>query len=148
MLDTATLRAPDAESSSELTPSPSLPTAQLAQWCDRHRYWLFAGIVLIYLAGLTGHWRIGPDTAVHMAVARNIAAGQGYTHPTDLHRHINPGLSQLTAATFRVFGSDQFFAINAVMTLLAVGVLGLNFALMRMHFDRPTSPGDESWSSA
>lgn len=139
MLDNPTPETVDARPPAPTAPTTGLFSAQLAQWCDRHRYWLFAGVVLIYLAGYTGQWRIGPDTAIHMDVAQNIAAGQGYTHPTDLHRNVNPGLALLTAATFRIFGSEQLYAINAVMTLLALASLGLTFWLMRIHLDRPTA---------
>ncbi|HEX7010663.1 MAG TPA: glycosyltransferase family 39 protein [Phycisphaeraceae bacterium] len=115
------------------------PLASWLRWCDRYRWGLLAAVLLLYLLGFNGQWRIGPDSAEHVVVAQHLAAGQGYTHPTGHQRFINPGLSYLTAATFRWFGPDQFLPIHILMLLMGLGALGLTYTLIRLRFDRPTA---------
>ncbi len=94
---------------------------------------------MIYLIGFNGQWRIGPDSAIHITLARSLAEGQGFSHPTGLENTVTPGLAYLTAATFRLFGVDQFFAINALMLLCAAAVLTLTYWVVKLRFDRPTA---------
>lgn len=96
-------------------------------------------IAALFIAGFNGQWRIGPDSAVHVTVARSLADGNGYTHPTGLQDTINPGLAYLTAATFDLFGTKRFIAIDAVMLLCSVVVLTLTYWVVRLRFDRPTA---------
>lgn len=115
------------------------PTAAVLAWFDRHRRWLWLAIALLLFAGFNGQWRVGPDSAIHVTVARNLAEGSGLTHPTGLEQTIRPGLALVTAATFGLFGTDQFFAIDALMLLCAVAVLVLTYRVVCLRFDRPTA---------
>ncbi len=74
-----------------------------------------------------------------MTLARSLAQGTGFIHPTGLQNTVNPGLAYLTAATFRLFGVDNFYAIDAVMLLCSAAVLVLTFWVIRLRFDRPTA---------
>lgn len=114
-------------------------TTDLLAWFDRHRMRLWALIALVYAAGFNGQWRIGPDSAIHVTLARSLAEGIGYTHPTGLEHTVHPGLAYLTAAAFKLFGVDQFIAIDAVLLLIAVAVMVTTFWVVRLRFDRPTA---------
>jgi len=129
----------EKEADTSLSQSQLRCSTPCLHWLDRHRRWVWLGVGLLYLAGFNGQWRIGPDSALHMTVARNLAAGAGYTHPAGLHRLINPGLPYLTAATFRLFGADRLVVIHLVMFMLAVAAMGLTYWLMKLRFDRPTA---------
>ena len=118
---------------------PPFNPDNLADWFDRRRTWLFAGIAALMLLGFNGQWRIGPDSAIHVTVARNLAEGAGPTHPTGLDQTVQPGLAWLTALTFHLFGTDRFAAIDALMLLCAAGTLALTYWVMRLHFDRRTA---------
>lgn len=114
-------------------------TAELLAWFDRHRLRLWALLALLYAAGFNGQWRIGPDSAIHVTLARSLAEGTGYNHPTGLENTVHPGLAHLTAAAFKLFGVDQFVAVNALMLVVAVAVLVTTFWTVRLRFDRPTA---------
>lgn len=112
-------------------------TTDLLTWFDRHRVRLWALIGLVYAAGFNGQWRIGPDSAIHVTLARSLAEGAGYTHPTGLENSVHPGLAYLTAATFKLFGVDHFAGIDALMLLCAIAVLVTTYWVVRLRFDRP-----------
>lgn len=114
-------------------------TTDLLAWFDRQRMRLWALIAVLYAAGFNGQWRIGPDSAIHVTLARNLAEGTGYTHPTGLENTVHPGLAYLTAVAFKLFGVDRFVAIDALMLLTAVGVLITTFWVVRLRIDRPTA---------
>lgn len=111
----------------------------LAAWLDDRRWWIWGLILLIYLAGFNGQWRVNPDTAMHAVVGRNLAEGRGYSHPLDHQQTINPGTAVLIAGTYGLFGSNDFLATHLLMLGLGLGALGLVYALVRTHFDRPTA---------
>lgn len=94
---------------------------------------------MLLLVGFNGQWRIGPDSAIHVTAARNLAEGSGLTHLTGLEKTIRPGLALVTAATFKLFGVDQFFAIDSLILLCALAVLVLTYWVVRLRFDRPTA---------
>ena len=119
--------------------TPMNPTALVLAWFDRRRHWLWLALGLIYVIGFNGQWRIGPDSAIHITLARSLAQCEGFIHPTGLEHTVNPGLGYLTAATFRLFDVDQFYAINALMLISAVIVLVLTYWTVRLRFDRPTA---------
>jgi dolichyl-phosphate-mannose-protein mannosyltransferase len=119
--------------------NPPPPTADLLAWFDRRRLWLWTLIALLMIIGFNGQWRILPDSAIHVTVARSLAEGTGLNHPTGLEHTVRPGLALVTAATFKLFGVDQFIAIDAVMLLCAAAVLVLTFWVIRLRYDRPTA---------
>lgn len=118
---------------------PRSVAAGLPGWADRFRWLLFAGLAVFYLLAFNNEWRIGPDSAVHVVIARHLAVGEGYTHPTGLQDAVQPGLAYLTAATFRLGGVGRFVLIHLVMLLLAGGCLTLTYWMVRLRIDRPTA---------
>ncbi len=115
------------------------PTSAVLTWFDRRRGWLWLVIAVLYAVGFNGQWRIGPDSAIHVSIAKSLAQGDGFTHPTGLEDTVNPGLAHLTAGVFKLFGVDHFIAINVVMLLCSAGVLVLAYWVVRLRFGRATA---------
>ncbi len=115
------------------------PTTAVLNCLDRRRVWLFAGIAVLLMLGYNGQWRIGPDSAIHMSIARSLAEGSGYTHPTGLEDAVRPGLALVTGATFSLFGVDRFEAITALMLVCTGAVLALTYWVVKLRFGRPTA---------
>src|SRR3712207_6057105 len=44
---------------------------------DRNRYRLYAALAVLYLLGFNGQWRPEPDSALYLAIGRNLARGEG-----------------------------------------------------------------------
>jgi hypothetical protein len=120
-------------------PSSSRPcaSARLLRWVDRWRVPLLIYVLLGYLAGFNGQWRMSDDSCSHLVVARNIAEGHGYTHPDGLQVHLAPGLPYLVAATFRVFGTESLAPALAVMWTASLVVLALTYWLFGLVGGRP-----------
>jgi hypothetical protein len=106
-----------------------LTSTGLLHWVDRRRVPLLIGVLLVYLAGFNGQWRMSNDSSAHLVIARNITEGHGYTHPGNLQEHLAPGLSYLIAGIFRLFGTDSLTAAVAVMWLTSLLVLALTYCL-------------------
>ena len=86
-----------------LAPRP-LPD-RLLGWVDVHRWKLLAGLVLLYVIGFNGQWRMEPDSALYLTIGRNLAEGRGYSYHGVHHHLAYPGLPWLFAATFKIFGT-------------------------------------------
>lgn len=116
------------------------PTTQrLLEGFDRHRWWLLAAVALLYAAGFNGRWRIGPDSALHLIIARSLAAGEGFDSPGHYQGQVHPGLACLLAGPFGVFGSDTLWPAHVTMLVIALTTLGLTYALLKLHAGRPTA---------
>src|SRR5256885_16682902 len=72
----------------------------LLAWADRRRYWLFAAVIVVYLAGFNAQWRLEPDSALYLSIGRNLAEGQGYTFHGTPHRLAYPGLPLIIPGIF------------------------------------------------
>lgn len=112
-------------------------TEKLLRAADTHRHVLLIAVTILYLVGFNGQWHAGTDSAMHLLVAENLAAGQGYIHPTGHERNISPGLSYLTAATFKIFGHRNLVPMHVIMLGLGLAALALTYTLARMTLDRP-----------
>ena len=108
---------------------------------DRRRWWLAAGMACLYAAGFNGLWRIGEDSAVHVAIARSLAEGGGLVHPTGREIEVSPGLSCLLGGVFKLLGSGDAGMVGAhVMMLALAGVcLGLVYVTFREQAGRPVA---------
>lgn len=116
------------------------PHERLLAWVDRWRWPLVGAMLILYAAAFNGQWRIGPDSAVHVAIARSIADGQGFVHPTDRQFEVNPGLAYGLALLFRLVPDDQQMLVShLVATLLGLTAVALVYKLFRLHADRPTA---------
>lgn len=113
-------------------------------WVDAHRRWLFGALVGIYIAGINGQWRIEPDSALYLSLARSIALGHGYTYHHTANASAYPGLPYFLAATLSLFSSWQtdplsLFLPNLLMPLAAGATLALTYRMFRIHAGRPTA---------
>jgi hypothetical protein len=116
----------------------------LLDLADRHRRWLLAGLVFIYLLGINGQWRIEPDSALYLSLARNIANGQGYTYHGKPSATAYPGLPYALSVVFRMLPAAHrdplnLVAENILMPLVGLATLGLTYRLIRLHAGRPTA---------
>ena len=128
------------EPSADAAPAklPSLSAGLLA-WADRHRWWLFGAVALLYLAGFNGQWRVSPDSALYASLGRNLAEGQGYTYQGEHHKWVEPALPYLISFGFRLFGPDAFWPTMLVLLLSALVALALFYGLLSLHAGRPTA---------
>ncbi|MHC5006314.1 MAG: hypothetical protein ACYTGF_03030 [Planctomycetota bacterium] len=114
-------------------PGPrALASTRLLVWVDRWRLPLLVFVLLGYLAGFNGQWRMSNDSCSYLVIAGNIADGDGYTHPDGMQRHLAPGLSYAIAATFRVFGTESLVPALALMWVASLSVLALNYWLFSL----------------
>lgn len=95
--------------------------------------------MLVVLAGFNNQWQIGSDSAIHLNIGRNIAAGLGYTHPDGLHETVSPGLAYMTALGFSLFGPGHLLTSHTINIALGGIGLMLSFWLFRLHADRGTA---------
>ena len=130
------------------TPAPVHPHAPAtsARACDRilafvdaHRRWFFAGLILLYVAGFNGFWRIEPDGALYLSLAKNIAEGKGYLYLNRAHHLAYPGLPYLIAGTFKLFGPGAIWPIHVLIGLMSLATLALVYRLICLHADRATA---------
>ena len=108
----------------------------MPRWVDRRRVWLLSGLLLLYVAGINGQWRHGPDTGEFATIGRNVAEGQGFTYPTGTSDKANPGLPYLIAANVWLFGPERMWPVVVLMTMAALLILGLTYELFRLHESR------------
>jgi len=112
---------------------------KIVDFVDRRRAWCFAGVIGLLALGFNGQWRIEPDGALYLSLARSLAEGLGYTYHGEPHGLAFPGLPYLVAGTFKLFGAGGLIPIHLIIWLCAAGALGLTYRLMRLHTDRPTA---------
>jgi len=122
-----------------IQPSPTSTFQPILRWCDRWRHLLFACLAAMYVAGFNTQWHIGPDSALSLTIARNLAEGEGFVHPLGEHQKVAPGLAVLAAVTMRVTGTDQLWLANAVMMAMTGAALALAYTLFRLHAGRPVA---------
>ncbi|MHC4082530.1 MAG: hypothetical protein ACYTAU_16440 [Planctomycetota bacterium] len=129
---------PDQQDDDGGTPAPRrLASARLLAWVDRWRVPLLAYVLLGYLVGFNGQWRMSNDSCHHLVIAANIAEGRGYTHPDNMQRHLAPGLSYVIAATFRGFGTERPAPALGLMWVASLTVLALTYWLFGLVGGRP-----------
>ncbi|MBS0188472.1 MAG: hypothetical protein JSS51_10405 [Planctomycetes bacterium] len=114
-----------------------MPAAELIlAWFDRHRVWLLAFAGLLVVAAFSTAWRVTPDSALFLGLARNLALGRGFTFNEQIVSTVNPGFPHLLAILFRA-GGDPIAVANAFILLTSLASLVLVFALMHAHAGRP-----------
>jgi hypothetical protein len=123
------------------TPIPDsfAPAARLLTWCDRNRRWLFAAVLVLYAAAFTGRWRINPDSAIYMSLGRSMAEGLGYVYNGEHHTRYEPGLPVVIAASYRIFGEDNYAPILVFELACGLASILLTYRLMLRHAGRPTA---------
>jgi hypothetical protein len=110
----------------------------LLDWVARYRWPIFALISLLYIASFNGQWRVGRDSALYRAVARNLADGHGFTFNGKRERHAYPGLPLLLAGVNKIFGDDPLRPIPALLLMIAcaLAILVVVYRLVLVHFPR------------
>jgi hypothetical protein len=108
----------------------------LLTWVDRHRWWLFALVLVAYMVGFNGQWRPGPDSSLYVTLGRNTAEGLGYTLYGSPHDHVYPGLPMLIAEALRISPAHGMLVVHVVIWLMVLGGLGLSYLLLRMYVSR------------
>ena len=113
-----------------------LPSAALADWVDRHRFWLWGLLLVVYLAGYGPHWAIQPDSATYLVLARSVYETGELHHPEGHEHSVQPGLAWLGAPLYATGGDPPIAWLNGVMLVMALACLGLFYAVMRHHVPR------------
>jgi len=138
----------DASSLPQPTAAPSGQSRPWSAWVldgvDRYRKWLLAMLVAFYVAGFNGQWRMEPDSALYLAIARNLAVGEGYTYHGRPNAIAYPGLPYVMAGIFKLMPAyhrkpENLVPENLLMLGCALGVLGLTYRLIRLNAGRPTA---------
>lgn len=123
---------------------PSPPWVRLLRFLDRTRWWWFAGLAALYLAGFNGQWRATPDSALHLDAARLwVEDGTPVVDP-ELLGKVQPGLGLVIAAPAAIglVSTDAPQAARFASFLMlgfAAAVLALTYRLLLLHADRPTA---------
>jgi hypothetical protein len=116
----------------------------LLEWADRRRRWLLGAVLVVYLAGMNGQWRMEPDSALYLTLARHVAAGHGYIYHGKPSPAGYPGLPYALSVVFRLLPASHEDALNLVtenllMHLAALATLALTYRLIRLSAGRPTA---------
>lgn len=112
---------------------------RVLDWVDAHRYPLFAGLVVLYLLGFNGQWRMEPDSALYLTIGRNLAEGRGYSYHGEHHHLAYPGLPWLFAASFKLFGANSLLPAHVMVLLCGFATLALTYRLFYLHAGRSTA---------
>jgi hypothetical protein len=140
--------AADIVSASDLPDALSPPPAGAPQrrlsdrvldWVDRRRWYLFSGLLLLYITGFNGHWRLEPDSALYLSIGRNLVDGNGYTFLGKDHRLAYPGVPLLFAGIFKAFGTGSLLPHLMVVWCMGLACLALVYRLFLLHAGRPTA---------
>ena len=109
---------------------------RVAYRLNQNRWWLWLGIAILYLLSFNTHWRITPDSANYLIVAKAFAGEGRLHHPFGVEYFIGPGFSIVMGYLIRVFGSEAFWVFNLAMLALVPLNLALIYWLVRLHTDR------------
>ena len=124
----------------ELPPEPTRPlSTRLLEWADRWRAWLFAAVVIVYAVSITGRWRVAPDSALSMSLGRSLAEGQGFTYHGKPHDWVEPGLPYVVAASFKLFGVENYPPLTFFTLACGVVSLALIYWIVKLYAGRPTA---------
>lgn len=135
---TSTLHEPTPALSNPNRPQPRLVELTL-RYADRYRVYLFALLVLWYLAGFNGQWRVEPDSALYLSIGRSLALGEGYSYHGERHHLAYPGWPYVLGGIFSLFGTQSLLVPHAFMLACGLLTLALTYRLVWLHFDRPTA---------
>jgi hypothetical protein len=112
---------------------------RLLDWVDRRRGWILGALVLLYAVSFTGRWRVAPDSALSMSLGRSLARGEGFTYHGRPHDWVEPGLPYVVAASFRLFGEDNYLPLTVFVLLCGVLALALTYWTIKLYAGRPTA---------
>jgi hypothetical protein len=102
----------------------------------RHSRVFWALMVAWYLLSFNGLWRTGPDSALYLRVALNLASGKGYVYLGEPHRLVYPGLPYLLSWLIELSPKHYIAMADAVILAMAMGMLALCYQLFRLMVGR------------
>ncbi len=108
-------------------------------FADRHRVWIWATVLLFYLAAFNGQWRMQSDAALYLSIGRNLAQGHGFTYLGQPEHLAYPGWPALIAVTFKVFGTKSLVPVHVVMLTIALLTIAAVYRMVLLHSGRPTA---------
>ncbi len=106
---------------------------------ERHRYAIFAAVLLLYLACFNGLWRPDPDSALYLTIGRNLALGNGYAYQGQPQHLVFPGLPVALGGLFKIFNQSAPRAALILMLMAGVAALALTYRVFLLHSDRGTA---------
>ncbi|MDX1565053.1 MAG: glycosyltransferase family 39 protein, partial [Phycisphaeraceae bacterium] len=109
------------------------------RWVERKRWWIFAAIVLWWIFGFNGQWRVGADSVFHATVARNLIEGKGFTHGPFHPVNVQPGLPYLIAGGYLLTDTETIWPAIAAVFAMGLGVLVVVFHWAKLAFGRPVA---------
>lgn len=134
MIDTTTPNANSSNSGDNRLLDDLLP------WIDRHRWWFLLGIIVLYMAGFNGQWRVGSDSASYLNAARVYADEGGFGYMTQtLSPHRYPGLTILIGSIFKMTGSESMVVPQIVMLIIGLATVFLTYRLIARCDSRPVA---------
>jgi len=124
------------------SPAPDTPNSLLSKflvYLEARRFWFFAAIGLLYVAGYNGQDRIGDDSSYYLAVGQSIAQGEGYTCHGEPETIAMPLVPYLLGLCLKV--SPTHGVSLALGVLLAGGLVSLVLAyqLFLLYVPRVTA---------
>jgi len=114
-------------------PAAFVPTRQDWKYCAV----LLAILLAMYLFLQNGLWASGPDTALYISVARDIALGRGLTFNGDPVGRAPPGWPLVLAAAMKI--SPTFRFINLAPMVFILASIGMWFFVIRRLTDTSKS---------
>lgn len=98
-------------------------------WTPSRRRFALAGLVALYLAGISGHWYITSDSAHYLMLGRNLSEGRGYTLFDQPHGKFPPGFPLWIAGMTRL-GLGEMLWLNASMVAAGLATLWMSYRLL------------------
>lgn len=118
-------------SSQEQVAGSSLLICRQAKPLRRRQLALAAGaVVAVYLAGLSGQWWPGNDSATYLSLGRSLATGQGYSFNGHTNTAFAPGLPAILAAFYRLAG-ESIWLPNIFATACGLAAILLVYLSLR-----------------
>lgn len=113
-----------------------MPAAdQILHAVDSYRRWLLAFAAILLFASFSPHWRITPDSALFMGIARNLDEGRGFTFNEQVVTSVNAGFPYLLASA-RSVAADPIIVGNLLMMVTGMASLVLVYLLVMRQAGR------------
>lgn len=113
--------------------------AIVLRFADRHRYWVFGYLIVMYALGFSTCLRLSPDTAAYLLTGQRLASGLDMAGPAGYGEALSPGFPWLIAGFERVLGGHAQTALLAFMLLAGAAGVVLVYRLFLIVADRPTA---------
>lgn len=103
---------------------------------DRHRWWLFAAILALYLVAFNGQLRVTDDNAWYTTTGINLAEDRGYTYHGQPDTVSFPGVPLMVAAGRAVFAGHGMAITHALLMGMSLLTLFAAYRLFLWHVER------------